>query len=402
MANSRPPGPLGTFVDSRNVDDGTHFRGQSPLPGPLGAFPDRGPGRNGQSNPNLNRGPRALPPMPPTSGSAPASTAKSVADWSLEDKFGDVLSRTAAKLPEGLREEFAALLTATNIAIMAGTLALWAASHLIGIGAIIDILLLATGAIFFGMAVFDVLDDLVECINGTVKAQTMAELDQAASHLARVISIIGVAAFMALLAKVGAKVRGSPSGQTGAGGASGSGGSGGSGGSAGSGAARPKSDASSTGSAGQNKGAAAANGDAGAGTPGQGKGAAPEPATGQGKKACACVTAGHPVDVINGSKVLLGPAELDFSLAAPLPLQWQRQYSSDNPIVGWFGQGWSGPFSLALQLSQQQHHLARCAAPGNNLPPARARRRFLFTPRTNYPVAYQCDGIFADRQRHDP
>jgi RHS repeat-associated protein len=72
---------------------------------------------------------------------------------------------------------------------------------------------------------------------------------------------------------------------------------------------------------------------------------------GKGKKDCACATAGKPVDVIAGCKVLFDTAERDFALPAPLALEWQRTYSSDNPVAGLLGRGWSLPISLALELS---------------------------------------------------
>ncbi|WP_147376736.1 DUF6861 domain-containing protein [Noviherbaspirillum saxi] len=83
--------------------------------------------------------------------------------------------------------------------------------------------------------------------------------------------------------------------------------------------------------------------------------AAPAPAgqtsEGRGKSCKQCVTVGHPVNPIFGNKLLTGELERDFALPAPLPLLWQRSYSSDNPRIGWLGQGWSLPISLALQVS---------------------------------------------------
>ncbi|MCA1857554.1 DUF6531 domain-containing protein [Massilia oculi] len=73
---------------------------------------------------------------------------------------------------------------------------------------------------------------------------------------------------------------------------------------------------------------------------------------GVGKTSCpACLTVGHPVDSLTGNKILSGTADLDFSLAAPLPLVWQRSYSSAQSRSGWLGQGWSIPLSEALALS---------------------------------------------------
>ncbi|WLI89466.1 RHS repeat-associated core domain-containing protein [Massilia sp. R2A-15] len=72
---------------------------------------------------------------------------------------------------------------------------------------------------------------------------------------------------------------------------------------------------------------------------------------GKARKDCACALAGKPVDAINGCKLLIGEIDRDFSLPAPLALVWQRSYSSDNPVVGLLGQGWSLPISLALEFS---------------------------------------------------
>ncbi|NHZ63492.1 DUF6861 domain-containing protein [Massilia genomosp. 1] len=59
---------------------------------------------------------------------------------------------------------------------------------------------------------------------------------------------------------------------------------------------------------------------------------------------------GKPVSPASGAKILKGPGELDFVLPAPLPLGWQRSYSSRQRQAGWMGQGWSTPLSLALQV----------------------------------------------------
>ena len=67
-----------------------------------------------------------------------------------------------------------------------------------------------------------------------------------------------------------------------------------------------------------------------------------------------CTLVGQPVDPIRGSKVLLGELDLDFALPAPLPLVWQRTYSSVLHRVGWLGQGWAVPISDSLQLSTDE------------------------------------------------
>jgi hypothetical protein len=123
-------------------------------------------------------------------------------EWSLTDKFTEVLRRTVSKLPSSMRGEFEALLSPGNLAIMAGTLVVWVGSHAFGVGEIADIVLLVGGVFFLGMAVFDVAEELGDFLVLTADADNEKDLDKAASHLARAISIMGVVAFVALLAKV--------------------------------------------------------------------------------------------------------------------------------------------------------------------------------------------------------
>lgn len=81
-------------------------------------------------------------------------------------------------------------------------------------------------------------------------------------------------------------------------------------------------------------------------------GAKSKPKEGEGEpcKALACLLEGNPVNPIFGCKILSGPEDVDFRFPGILPLIWQRSYSSDNPVVGWLGQGWNLPFSMALEV----------------------------------------------------
>ena len=60
-----------------------------------------------------------------------------------------------------------------------------------------------------------------------------------------------------------------------------------------------------------------------------------------------------PVNPIQGIKLLFDEDELDFQLPAPLPVVWQRFYSSDDSRVGLFGQGWVVPGALELEVRRQ-------------------------------------------------
>ena len=100
---------------------------------------------------------------------------------------------------------------------------------------------------------------------------------------------------------------------------------------------------------------------------GAGKGAAkaaaeaPKPAEqpsatkrGEAKSEPPCTLVGQPVNPVTGSKILLGELDLDFALPAPLPLVWQRTYSSALQRTGWLGQGWALPISDSLALSAEE------------------------------------------------
>jgi len=135
-------------------------------------------------------------PAPP-----PASAKVPVHEWSLKDKFAEALKRTAPKLPGEMRHQFEALLTPASL-IMAGTLAVWAGAQFFGVGEIADIVLLLAGVYFLGSAIFAVAEDFYDFVSITVGAESEADLDSAAAHLARVIAVIGVTAFLALLFKL--------------------------------------------------------------------------------------------------------------------------------------------------------------------------------------------------------
>jgi len=123
-------------------------------------------------------------------------------EWSMQDKFVEVLRRTAPKVPGSMRKEFEALLSPTSLAFMGGALVLWAGSHAFAVGEIVDVVLLAGGLFFLGLAVFDVARELGDFLVVTSTAADEKDLEEGASHLARAIAIMGVAAFIALLAKV--------------------------------------------------------------------------------------------------------------------------------------------------------------------------------------------------------
>jgi hypothetical protein len=69
---------------------------------------------------------------------------------SLEDRLAEVLRRSKKNFGPDVGAAIDALLSKTNLSILAGTLLLWGGSHLFGAGEIVDVLLLAVGAFTIG------------------------------------------------------------------------------------------------------------------------------------------------------------------------------------------------------------------------------------------------------------
>jgi len=128
-----------------------------------------------------------------------------VQDWSLSRRFEEVLKLTPNHLTPELAAQFRAMLTPLNVGIMVASLVAWAVSHAFGVGEIADIVLGGLGVVFLGMAALQAIEELGECLMTTVHAENYPELDKAADYLAQAVAILGVVAFFALLAKVGAK-----------------------------------------------------------------------------------------------------------------------------------------------------------------------------------------------------
>lgn len=149
---------------------------------------------------------KAKPPAAPTkvvAASTITATKKTVDQWTLSERFEYVLTHCGPYLGPDMRAQFTALLTPVNLGIMVGSLVVWAAGHFFGMSEIADAFLLGFGLVFLGKAAIDAARLLKNVIEITCSASTEAELEDAAKDLAEAISIIGVVAFFALLAKVG-------------------------------------------------------------------------------------------------------------------------------------------------------------------------------------------------------
>jgi hypothetical protein len=92
-----------------------------------------------------------------------------------------------------------ALLSPTSLAIITGTLVVWAGSHLVGVREIVDIILLVTGFAILGLSVVSGAQELSSFATTAIDARTGADLDRAARHFATAVNILGISVISALL-----------------------------------------------------------------------------------------------------------------------------------------------------------------------------------------------------------
>ena len=153
------------------------------MPGPLGTDTHR---------PLIDEGTLARASM-----SAPG--ARNAGLLSTQDRIAEAMRRSLPLMPAEARGQIEALLTPQALAIVAATLVLWAGSHLVGIGEIVDVILLVAGFAMIGMGVFSGAQELYNFAHTAVNAQTDADLDRAARHFANAVGILGISVVSALL-----------------------------------------------------------------------------------------------------------------------------------------------------------------------------------------------------------
>ena len=170
-------------------------------------------GRSSDSPAVMARAPRMASPYGTGALRSPLEAVSTpvlpVHEWTMEQRFSEVLRRTTPLLPQHMRREFAVLLSPMTLSIIGGTLVVWAGAHAFGVGQVVDVVLLVGGLAMLGLAVFDVASYLGNFLVLTATADGDQDLQEAAENLARAIALIGVAAFLALLAKVARPALGS-------------------------------------------------------------------------------------------------------------------------------------------------------------------------------------------------
>jgi hypothetical protein len=122
-----------------------------------------------------------------------------ISTWSASDRVRESIIRSKKYMPANLASQVDALLSAENLAIMTGTLVIWAGSHFFGVGEIVDVGLLLVGAFFIGRSIDGVARDLFSFATGAMNAKSEADLDRAGQAFASAVVTGGITAVMALL-----------------------------------------------------------------------------------------------------------------------------------------------------------------------------------------------------------
>src|SRR5258706_254613 len=131
--------------------------------------------------------------------------ALNVATMPLTERLKEVLTRSKKNFGPDVSQAIDSLLSATNLAILAGTLTLWVGSHFFGVGEIVDVLLLLVGAFTIGWSITDVAKDVYTFDEKTVNAHGRAVLDKASQAFSHAVVLAGITVIMALLLRRSAK-----------------------------------------------------------------------------------------------------------------------------------------------------------------------------------------------------
>ncbi len=121
------------------------------------------------------------------------------------ERLIEVLRRAIPLLPREMRSSVAALLTGENLAITTFVFAAWGAAHLVGVGQVVDVGLLAFGVLTLGTMAFEAAGLIGQCLEKSATAKRSSDLDAAAALLASAITLLGAALFNALLMKYAAR-----------------------------------------------------------------------------------------------------------------------------------------------------------------------------------------------------
>ena len=111
-----------------------------------------------------------------------------VSKSSFADKLGKTVTMIAPKLPAELSAALLDLVSPEHIATTSVVFGLWAASHAVGAGEVVDVLLLGVTSVLLGQAASDLIIGLIRTTLAINRAKCTADLSTAADLLAKAFS----------------------------------------------------------------------------------------------------------------------------------------------------------------------------------------------------------------------
>lgn len=129
------------------------------------------------------------------------SAATRFARLSNTDKLGVALRSAAQGLGPEVGGKLRELISPTNLAIMAGALAIWVGAQATPIGWIVDIGMVGLGVVALGAEAVHVMRELHAFAMGVIRANNEVDLMKAGGHLAKAVAIVGVDVVVAILLK---------------------------------------------------------------------------------------------------------------------------------------------------------------------------------------------------------
>lgn len=134
-----------------------------------------------------------------TSASGPHHPVVDVASMSISARVEESLRRSIRMMPTEGQELARALSSPKALAEIATTLTAWAASQLIGIGEVADLVLLLASSVMLGRTALDTGKELLAFGKVIIQAHASNDLDTAAEHFARAVMLAGVTTVSAVL-----------------------------------------------------------------------------------------------------------------------------------------------------------------------------------------------------------
>lgn len=129
----------------------------------------------------------------------PMTNIADVPALSLSEKIAEALQRSLPYMPAEARGIVEGMVRPESLALIVGTLVVWAGSHFFGVGEIVDVILLSVGVFILGFAVFEGAGALYDFATGTINARSDTDLDAAGRNFARAVTLLGISTIQAVL-----------------------------------------------------------------------------------------------------------------------------------------------------------------------------------------------------------